>query len=88
MLPSAGGWRLCWPRWDLLSLGAQQEPKPGADSPSLASLFLFSAEQRAQVGVWKQEGGLRHGLPSLHRLQLRARQVRASLPPQNLLDGA
>ena len=51
---------------------------PWDDSPSLASLFLCVLEQRAQVRVWKQEGGLHHGLPSLHCLQLRACQVRPS----------
>lgn len=37
--------------------------------------FLCASEQRAQVRVRKQEGGLHHGLPSLHCLQLRACQV-------------
>lgn len=61
---------------------------PWDDSPSPASLFLCILEQRAQVRVWKQEGGLRHGLPSLHRFQLWACEVRPSLSPQNLLGGA
>ena len=54
----------------------------------LLPLSLCILEQRAQVRVWKQEGGLHHGLPSLHRFQLRACEVRPSLSAQNLLDGA
>lgn len=39
-------------------------------------LYLpLAAEQRAQAGLWKQEGRLHHGLPSLHCLQLWACEV-------------
>lgn len=69
-----------WAEVRRVSLGDAMGAPWGA-SPTL-SLFLCALEQRAQVRVWKQEGGLHHGLPSLHCFQLWACQVRPSLLPR------
>lgn len=63
--------------WPTLPLERGGNTGPGPHSPLVSS----SAEQRAQAGVWEQEGCLHHGLPSLHRLQLRACEVSPSTRP-------